>query len=94
VSLRDHGYPEDRLRLVVLRDTKRDLAHAVLAFMTDGEAWILDNMTNALRTDRELPHYVPYYSVNASVRWAHVTPLESAVAARNADSRPAGDGDN
>jgi hypothetical protein len=61
--------------------------------MIDGEAWILDNVTNALRTDRELPHYVPYYSVNASARWAHIMPREPVVAAQEAESTPAGDGD-
>lgn len=91
VSLRDLGYAEDQLRIVVLRDTKRNLAHAVLAVLLDGEAWILDNVTSALMTDRELPHYAPYYSVNAQARWAHASPLEPAVAARNADSTPAGD---
>jgi predicted transglutaminase-like cysteine proteinase len=65
--------PADRLRLVVLKDTLRDVAHAVLAVRDDeGQSWILDNVTNAVLRHDRLGHYIPYYSVNEEARWAHV----------------------
>ena len=73
LSLRELGVPADRLRLVVLKDTLRDLAHAVLAVRDDdGQIWILDNVTNAVLRHDRLGHYVPYYSVNEEARWAHL----------------------
>lgn len=72
VSLRLLGFPPERLRMVVLRDTLRNLAHAVLAVRVDDEIHILDNLSNAVLPQARLSHYVPYYSVNETSRWAHV----------------------
>jgi len=80
VSLRALGVPADKLRLVVLQDTLRQLPHAVLAVYLDKDIYILDNQTDAILTDRRISHYRPYYSVNENARWAHVaagTPLLS-----------------
>lgn len=90
VSLRTLGFPPDRLRMVVLRDTLRNLAHAVLAVYVGGEVYILDNLSNAVLPQSRLSHYVPYYSVNEASRWAHVAPgtvVVSAASPRGA--RPA-----
>ena len=72
VSLRLLGLPAKRLRLVVLQDTLRDLAHAVLAVYGDKDVLILDNVTDAVLPHARLVQYVPYYSVNEDARWAHV----------------------
>lgn len=81
VSLRELGFPADRLRMVVLRDTLRNLAHAVLAVYVGGEVYILDNLSNAVLPQSRLSHYVPYYSVNEASRWAHVAPGTVVVSA-------------
>ncbi len=73
LSLRELGVPAERMRVVVLKDTLRDLAHAVLAVRDEeGRIWILDNVTNAVLRHDRLGHYVPYYSVNEEARWAHL----------------------
>jgi predicted transglutaminase-like cysteine proteinase len=83
VSLRALGYPRERLRLVVLQDVLRNLPHAVLAVEVEGETLILDVVSNAVLPDSRLAHYVPYYSLDETSRFAHVTPdLAVAVAAR------------
>ncbi|MEZ5826210.1 MAG: transglutaminase-like cysteine peptidase [Geminicoccaceae bacterium] len=74
VSLRSVGFPAERLRMVVVQDTLRDLAHAVLAVYLDDETVILDNLTNAVLPHDRIFQYVPYYSVNETTRWAHVPP--------------------
>lgn len=72
VSLRRLGFPASSLRMVVVQDTLRDLAHAVLAVYHDGDAVILDNLTNAVLSHERIFQYAPYYSVNEDARWAHV----------------------
>lgn len=70
-SLRRLGWPAEQLRLVVLQDVSRAIPHAVLAAYLDGEAYILDNLTEAILPQSEIGHYVPYYSINETTRWAH-----------------------
>ena len=71
VTLRQMGFSADQLRLVVVKDVERDLAHAVLAAYVDGEVYILDNVNGDVRPQAEVTEYAPYYSVNELARWAH-----------------------
>ena len=73
-SLRLLGVPAERMRLVVLQDVARDLPHAVLAVYQGDAILILDNLTDAVLPQKRLPHYVPYYSINETARWAHLAP--------------------
>jgi predicted transglutaminase-like cysteine proteinase len=72
VSLRELGFPAERMRLAVVQDRLRGLVHAVLAVRLAGETLILDNLGDAILPDRRLVHYEPYYSANETSRWAHV----------------------
>jgi predicted transglutaminase-like cysteine proteinase len=71
VTLRQMGFRADQLRLVVVKDLVRDLAHAVLAAYVDNEVFILDNVNNQVRPQAAVTEYAPYYSVNEQSRWAH-----------------------
>lgn len=73
-SLRELGFPEDSLRIVVLKDTLRDLPHAVLAVDYNDKTYILDNNFSVVLNDDQLPQYVPQYSLNANHRWVHISP--------------------
>lgn len=73
-ALRGLGIPASKMRIVVLKDTLRNLDHAVLVFYSDGDAWILDNLSNAVLSHRRLSHYRPQFSVNEEYRWAHLKP--------------------
>ena len=55
-------------------DSLRNLDHAVTAVYLDGDAWILDNLSNAVLSHKRLSHYRPQFSVNEEYRWAHLTP--------------------
>jgi predicted transglutaminase-like cysteine proteinase len=81
VSLRRLGFAPERLRLVVLEDTARGIAHAVLAVYLGGEIWILDNLADEPLPQARLPHYVPYYSLNEAGRWVHAPLRRPAIAA-------------
>jgi predicted transglutaminase-like cysteine proteinase len=84
VSLRQLGFGAEDLRLVVLHDVARDLPHAVLAVYLGGEIYILDNLTTAVLPQEQVSHYMPYYSVNETTRWAHVAPTETVVSSSSA----------
>lgn len=71
-ALRELGLPASDLRIVVLQDTIRNLAHAVLVVFGDGTAYVLDNVSNVIMPHNRLGHYKPQYSVNEEYRWAHV----------------------
>jgi predicted transglutaminase-like cysteine proteinase len=72
VSLLDLGFANDDMRIVVVQDEVRNLAHAVLAVQMDGRALILDSLIGEVREDHRLPQYVPQYSVNLDTRWTHI----------------------
>lgn len=85
VTLRKLGFSAEQLRLVVVHDMRRDLAHAVLAVYLDSQVYLLDNLNMAVLPQERVTHYVPYYSVNETTRWAHVPPLDTV--AQRADER-------
>lgn len=93
VTLRQLGFTPEQLRVVVVRDAMRDIAHAVLAVYLDGEVYILDNLTKAVLPQDRISHYVPYYSINETTRWAHVPSVDTLVSARSARMTPSAEAD-
>lgn len=71
-TLKELGIPAEDMRIVVVRDTLRNLVHAVLAVYLNGDAYILDNLSNTVLTHGRIRQYSPQYSVNESGRWAHI----------------------
>ena len=68
------GVSPDSMRIIALKDTIRNLAHAVLVVYMDGDAYILDNLTPMVLSHARYQHYAPQYSINEVYRWAHVRP--------------------
>ncbi|MCR4667624.1 MAG: transglutaminase-like cysteine peptidase [Desulfovibrio sp.] len=81
-TLKELGIPADKMRIVVLRDTVRNLAHAVLVVYLDSDAYVLDNLSSAVLSHTRFRHYQPQYSVNEFGRWAHLKGRPVAPAAR------------
>lgn len=75
-ALRELGYSPDDLRIVVLKDRIRGIAHAVLAVFVGGDALVLDNVTSVVFSHDKYKHYAPYYSLNERHRWSHI-PLDT-----------------
>lgn len=73
-TLRQLGIPAEQLRLVVVKDTVRNIAHAVLAVYDGSEIYILDSLFDAVLSHQQVLQYIPYYSVNENGRWAHIKP--------------------
>ncbi len=71
-ALRELGFSQAELRIVVVKDRIRGIAHAVLAVFTHGDAYILNNISDALFTHGKYRHYIPQYSLNEEHRWSHI----------------------
>jgi len=70
--LRAAGVAAAQLRVLVLRDTRLGLDHAVAVAYVEGEAILLDNQIGAVVTAGSVHHYQPYYSINEEGWWLHV----------------------
>ena len=75
-TLRALGWADADLRMVVLRDTVRDIPHAVLAVKYNNENYILDNLASEPLQDKYIRQYTPYYAVNSTSRWVFIRPME------------------
>lgn len=73
-ALRKLGIPVNDMRIVMLKDSIRNISHAILAVKLDGETYVLDNLSDLVLSHLKYEHYIPQYSVNEFYRWAHVAP--------------------
>lgn len=71
-ALKELGVAPDSMRIVALKDTIRNIGHAVLVVYAQHTAWVLDNQTDLVLPHERYGHYLPQYSVNETNRWAHV----------------------
>ncbi len=71
-TLKELGFSVDDMRIVVVMETIRNIAHAVLAVYLDNDVYILDNLSNAVLSHTKLRNYDAQYSVNEKYRWGHV----------------------
>lgn len=70
-ALRQAGVPMDGMSVVVVRDIRRNLYHAVLSVMSDDGYLILDNLSGRVIPDSLLDTYTPLYSVGSAGAWIH-----------------------
>lgn len=71
-SLRALGFSEDQLRIVVVKDLRAGIGHAILSVKSDGGIFILDNQDNRVLRHDSVLRYAPIYSVNAKGRWINI----------------------
>ncbi len=69
--LRSLGFTADQLQLVVLRDSRRGLYHAVLVAHVGGKRYVLDNLSQDVRTDESYPSYLPIVSFVGARSYVH-----------------------
>ena len=65
------GVPAEAMRLVLVRDVRRRLDHAVLMLAVDGENLVLDSLSNEVKTDAAFRQYEPRLSLAADGSWLH-----------------------
>lgn len=71
-TLRELGFTNEQLRIVVAKDVLRNKVHSFLAVYHDGKIHILDSVSKSVLTQNDVKYYVPFYSVNETTRWAHI----------------------
>ena len=71
MSLKQLGFDPKKMRVLVLKDTRRGLLHAVLLVEHAGDTLVLDNLSGSVRSWNELTNYRPLYSVNEAAFWLH-----------------------
>ena len=65
------GFRPDQLQFIVLKDTRRQLYHAVLAVHVDGQRFILDNLSNTAASDDLFRTYKPIASFVGAKTYIH-----------------------
>ena len=73
-ALRELGLPPEMLRIVAVKDSIRNLGHAVLAVFINNDAYVLDNLTGLILSHKRLTHYKAQFSVNENTLWRHIQP--------------------
>ncbi len=71
-SLRALGFAERDLRLVILKDLRRGIGHAVLSVRLDGRLYILDNQKARPFLHETVAYYAPVFSINREGRWINI----------------------
>jgi predicted transglutaminase-like cysteine proteinase len=70
-ALRALGVPEERLRVAIVHDKKKDIPHAVLIVYTDNGALLLDNQNQTVLNAATYNRYRPIFSINRQAWWLH-----------------------
>ena len=71
ISLRQLGFPESALRVLVLNDLNLGVPHAILVVDWQGKQLLLDNQIPEVVEAAKVRHYQPIYSINESAWWLH-----------------------
>ena len=74
MSLRQLGFSDSQLRIVVLQDLNLNVAHAVLVVYLDGKTLLLDNQIKQVVDTEKVRHYRPLFSINERSWWLHKRP--------------------
>ena len=71
VSLLELGFSEQQLRLVIVKERKRNEGHALLAVKLKKTWIILDSLSDTIQSDEAVTGYMPLYSISGKKRWLH-----------------------
>ena len=71
-ALRDLGFAANDLRVLILRNTRDRVDHAVLVVHLDGRDMVLDVLQDTIVPWSAMSHYRPLYSVNEATAWLHL----------------------
>jgi predicted transglutaminase-like cysteine proteinase len=70
-SLRELGFSDDEMRIVVILDRNVNLLHAVLVVRFGGIWYALDNRSRSALPATSFHGFLPYFSINARAYWTH-----------------------
>lgn len=70
-SLRALGVPDRAMRIAVVKDIQKGIAHAVLIVYTEKGPVVLDNQIKRMTYASQISHYKPIFSINRTAWWLH-----------------------
>lgn len=70
-SLRALGFRADQLRIAIVQDKIKNIAHALLIVYTDEGTFVLDNQDKRARMASDVNRYKPIFSINSANWWLH-----------------------
>ncbi|KZL19150.1 hypothetical protein PsAD2_02209 [Pseudovibrio axinellae] len=70
-SLLALGYSEEDLRLVVVKDSRRNVIHAVTSLLFQGERYVMDSLRPVVTKETDLLHYQPLVSMRRDMHFTH-----------------------
>ena len=73
-ALRALGVPEERMRVAIVQDLKKNIPHAILIVYTDQGPYALDNQNRNLVNGAQMKRYKPIFSINRTAWWLHSAP--------------------
>ena len=71
-SLLELGVSDKNMRIVIAKDKRRGIGHAVLSVRMNGKTYILDSLRKSPVVDTKVKRYQPFYSVNQQGQWINV----------------------
>ncbi len=71
MTLKALGVSESQMRIAVVKDLQKDIAHAVLVVSQNGRSYLLDNQIKDVVETTRVAHYKPYYSISSNSWWLH-----------------------
>ena len=87
------GFDESQIQFIVLKETRRQIYHAVIAVHIDGARYILDNLSDAVMPDSVYRSYLPVVSFAEGKTYLHGFADSRAQLARGTDFRSVLPGD-
>lgn len=70
-TLKMLGFKDEDMRIVVLKDTRKNELHAILVVENRGMNYVLDNQNQNVVADTQIAYYQPIYSINQNSWWKH-----------------------
>ena len=70
-ALKMMGFKDNDMRIVILRDGRKNEIHAVLSLNYNGSTYILDNQSEYVVQDTQISYYQPIYSLSEKGYWTH-----------------------
>lgn len=72
MTLRELGFSNQNMRIVVLNDENLKALHAVLTVKVGNTTYMLDNQIDEVVPESRIHHYRPIYSINETSWWRHI----------------------
>ncbi len=73
-ALRALGVPENRMRIAIVQDQKKNIPHAILIVYSEKGPMVLDNQIKKMQRANTIAHYKPIFSINREAWWLHTAP--------------------